>query len=162
MQNGQTREQISIALFNLLSSAYSFKTANRSPEEPNQAASGAQPAMYLWEPDEDIQQTVGNGTAYGPDKYMRYFIVYVYAIRSPGDPVQNPPVSTLNNILDEIEAGMLDYDAPFLARQQLSAFNNGVAACTNVFISGKVFKNDGTITDKQMAMRIPITMICGA
>jgi hypothetical protein len=145
-----TREQVSVALFALLSSVSSFVYKSRRLQTfANISSSIQMPALFL---EEEPEQHVRNKM---PTPAIRTLEYTAYIFISAGLDPNATPITTLNNIIDAIDplnSGVLKPDDIPQNRQTLGGL---VYDC---YIEGTIEKIPGDI-DGIGAARIPIKAI---
>jgi hypothetical protein len=137
-------ESISVALFNLLESAYAFKKTDRRGAIWGNVDVSDQPYMALIE-----QGATGvQNTTIGLEKWTLHYLVLVY-LRADANP-SAVPATTINAILQAIASAL----QPISGKQTLGATVN------NTWIDGEV-RIDTGILDQQCALLIPISVDVG-
>ena len=142
------RQAISLALFNLLASAYPFATADPRLHLPDDVAALAQPSLFLVKPRENITQSDTFGAPKHILKYYAFIIVRNDGV--PADPGNTAEAQT-DNILTAIENVMSPRPG------ELQSLGGLVYHC---WIDGDV-EIDTPVFFEQAAMWIPLTAITG-
>lgn len=148
-----TREQVSIALFNLLNSAYNFPTSSRRMKIWDDVALINKPALFLDEEKESHERTNHPTPAVRTMEYMVY--IFTQADPSIGSDATNVPVTQLNNLfdlIDPVEGGVLKPDDILQNRQTLGGL---VYDC---YIEGQIVKVPGDL-DNQGVLIFPVKVI---
>lgn len=148
-----TREQVSIALFNLLKTSSTYPTSSRRIQLFDDIASVQKPALFLLEEPEVHFRNKMPTPAIRTLEYTVY--IFVQTDASLGADATNVPITQLNNLLDLIDpvnGGVLKADDIYQNRQTLGGL---VYDC---YIEGVVKKIPGDF-DNQGVMEIPIKVI---
>ncbi len=148
-----TREQVSLALFNLLTSAYDFATTSRRMQILTDIASANKPALYL---DEEFETHSRDKHPVPAVRHINYKVyIFTQADQSIGSDPADVPVTQMNNIfdlIDPLQDGILKPDDTLQNRQTLGGL---VYDC---YIEGVVNKIPGDL-DNQGVITIPIRVI---
>lgn len=140
------REQISVALFNLLKGAYPFAVAQRAGVMWDNVPS--QPAMFLFQVGESGTQA----SAIGLTKWRLHFWCLIYLRAQPQAVGQDDTIeTTMNQILDAIESTLQPIRGE---KQTLGGIVN------NAWIEGQIGVDTG-ILDQQCALIIPLMVETG-
>jgi hypothetical protein len=144
-----TREQVSIALFELLKTAYDFKSSWRRMKMWDQLnSSSEQPALVLIEiPENHRKQNLITPA-------VRTLSYDAYVFISDGLNQQTTPISTLNDIIDAIDptSGGVLKPSNANGKQTLGGL------VTDCYIEGEVVKVPGDLDGKGVAI-IPIRVL---
>lgn len=146
-----TREQASIALFQLLKSSYTFVTSSRRFRSWEDVSSAAKPALYLLAySEEHVRAKLPT-----PAQRVLMFEVLIFIASGLSQSESVIPSTTLNTIIDAIDpvsGGVLTPDDTSQNRQTLGGL---VYDC---YIEGTIKKVPGDIDGQGMAV-IPIKII---
>ncbi len=135
-----SREQVAVALFNLLSGISAFQYTSRRPQLWNEAT--AMPALYMGNPSE--QYIYQNGTG-SPSAVSLDFDIFIY-INVGLDP-NTIPDTQMNNCLDALENALTPAPSPSGNDvQRLGGLVN------HAWIEGAVHRAPGYINGQGMAM----------
>lgn len=148
-----TREQVSIALFNLLKTAYAFPVSSRRMKIWDDVALINKPALFLDEEKEQHERSNHPTPAVRTLKYMVY--IFTQVDPSIGSDATNVPVTQLNNLfdlIDPVQGGILKADDGLQNRQTLGGL---VYDC---YIEGQITKVPGDL-DNQGVICFPIKVI---
>jgi hypothetical protein len=146
------RETVSVALFNLLKATQigglpAFQSTSRKAKVWSNTNQADQPAMFLIHSGEEAVQS----QAYGLTKWMLHFEILIYA-RVDSNPNGIPPDTTINAILDAIDAQM--QSTPPGERQTLGN------VVYHSWIEGQILIDTG-ILDQQIAILVPVRVLTG-
>lgn len=135
-----TREQVAVALFNLLSNVPGIANSSRRPALWSNAV--AMPMLYMGNPTE--QYVYEHGTAMPPTVTLE-FDMFLY-INSGQDPNTNPDTE-MNNLLDAIDAALAAIpNGPPQSVQDLGGIVN------HAWIEGTVNRAPGYLNGEGMAL----------
>ncbi len=143
-----TREQVAIALFNLLKGSSEYRYASRRLRMPDQLSGIAKPALFMLE-HKEIHSKNRNATP-----AIRTLLVDVWIYISLGADPNEVPITNLNTLIDAIDpnsGGVLKPDIH--GKQTLGGL---VAEC---YINGEIIKVPGDIGNGLGAAVIPIEVI---
>ncbi len=140
-----TREQVSQALFSLITSKINFSSQSRRLRAPEAIDPEQQPAFFLVEHLENFERR----SPALPAKRIWYY--YAIVSMDAGADENVVPVSTVNNLLDQIEAALAPDD-----RSTNCCRLSGLVE--SVIIEGDVIKASGDVTGKAEAM-VPIRVV---
>ncbi len=142
------REQVSIALFNLISPAYPWKTAQRAGMMWQDVGSVGQPAMFVFQ----IGESGTQAQAIGLTKWRLHFWCMIYLRADAAQISQQTTIETqMNDILDKIEKALQPIRGE---KQTLGGIVN------NAWIEGQIIIDTG-ILDQQCALIIPVMVETG-
>lgn len=144
-----TREQVSLALFALLTGSATYNYSSRRLRMPDQVANVAKPALFQVE----HKETVVKGKLITPAIRTLHIDVWIYiAIGTDPNAV---PITTLNNLIDAIDpnnGGVLK-PSPMNGRQTLGGL------VTDCYINGDIIKTPGDIGNGMGAAIIPLEVV---
>ena len=141
-----TRETVFVALFNLLQSSTSFVTASRRLQHWTDVPAIQQPALFVAQKDEDRMAMTNQ-----PFRLKLNADIYVYT-NSGGQPGVTPSTQ-MNNILDAVDAALLQYGG-----RENQTLGGIVSYCR---VSGKTQTDEGVLGDQAVAI-IPIEILVNA
>jgi hypothetical protein len=157
------RETIAAALFAQLQTVnYPFVgTPTRAAKEWPKVDPSQQPIWYLIHPAETISQD--RSGIFGLSVYTLHFTILVYSRTDPAaDPINNPPDTAINQILDAFEAALkpgFSYQAQTLGQGGQGQPQGLLVA--NSWIEGDILIDSG-ILDDQVAILIPVHVKTGS
>ncbi len=148
-----TREQVSIALFNLLKTSYSYPVSSRRMVLYDDVASINLPGLFL----DEVKEKHSRNSNPTPAVRTLHYMVYIYTKADPstGSDATNVPATQLNNLLDAIDpvqGGVLKADDALQNRQTLGGL---VYDC---YIDGDIEKIPGDF-DNRGSLIFPIKVI---
>lgn len=151
--NSSSREDVSIALFNLLKSSYDYPFASRRMRTFDDIQGVNKPALFL---DEENETHVKNKMPY-PTVVTLDYTVYIFTQSDPtlGQDETDVPITQLNNLFDLIDPstnGVLSPDDLSQNRQTLGGL---VYDC---YIEGNVKKIPGDL-DNQGVLTFQVKVI---
>lgn len=148
-----TREQVSIALFNLLNDSYAYPFSSRRMKIWDDVALINKPALFLDEEKESHERSNHPTPAVRTLRYMVY--IFTQADPSLGSDCTNVPVTQLNDLfdlIDPVQGGILKPNDTMQNRQTLGGL---VYDC---YIEGQVVKVPGDL-DNQGVLIFPVKVI---
>jgi hypothetical protein len=143
-----TRNEVSLALFELLKTADGFQTSSRRFQTFDQIAQAAKPALYVI----DYKEEHMKRDLVTPAVRILYFDVYIFIFT--GDP-KKTPIDLLNTLIERIDPvsnGVLKPDNAVTNRQTLGNL------CYNVYIDGEIVKVPGDLDGQGVAI-IPVKVV---
>lgn len=143
-----TREQAMMALFNLLTAAYSFGYSSRRPMTQASLPSVEMPAMFLIDDDEQHKR----GTNLTPA--VRIITCAAWIFTADAQDPNSIPATTLNNIIDSIDP----VSGGALKPSNLTGTQTLGGLVYDCWIEGKVTKDPGVLGGLGFA-HIPISIM---
>lgn len=142
-----SRESIAVALAALFPASAPWVTVSRVLQVPANIDALAQPALFIVEEDEEINEN----TAYGLERYTFPFRLVIFA-QMPDARSGTAPGTVLNPLIDAVDAKINPHPG------QPNTLGGLVVNC---FINGRILKAEGYLGPHVVAA-IPITILTGA
>lgn len=136
-----------VALFGGLAGGSPFQTISRVFQVPANIDAGSEPALFIVEEDESINEK----QAYGLGQYEFPFRLVIFA-QMPDVRSGTVPGSILNPLIDAVDAAVNPFPG---------CLNNLGGIVVNCFINGRIMKAEGYLGAHVVAA-IPVTILTGA
>jgi hypothetical protein len=139
------REQVAQALFQRITTRVTFAESGRRLRDPDTIDRDKTPVLMLVEHDEGFERSSPSR----PPKRLMHFRALLYT--DVGDNENAIPGTTINNLLDQLEAALAPDDMS-TGRCRLGSLVD------SVMIEGEIIKAAGDVTGKSIAI-VPIIIV---